>query len=76
MKRFYEAESTTFLLAVFGHKTIKGIDVDLTLGYNRVSSTNFIQIISLSFARFLKDCCRQLVVYDGFSAIKLEHVIG
>ena len=36
----------------------------LTLGYNRVFSTKLIQLLSLNFARFLKDRCRKLIVNE------------
>ena len=40
-------------------KNMKRKAVELNLAYNRVSSVNFIQILSLNFSRFLTDHCRK-----------------
>ena len=47
-------------------KHIKRKAADVTLGYNKVFSAYFIQILSINFAWFLKDSCRKLVVNKYF----------
>ena len=45
--------------------------VDLTLGYNRVSSTKFIKILCHNFASLLKIHCRELAVNNNFFSRKI-----
>ena len=53
--------SVTFILPIC-KKNFKRKAVELTLGCTRVSSTNFIQILSLNFERFLTDRLGKWVV--------------
>ena len=69
-----KAESMTFLV-MFYHRMTKNIrkkTVDLTLGYTKVSSANFIQILNLHFVRFLNYHSRKIVVIENIEGkIKL-----